>query len=148
MKKDFGKFWIPVMKNNFLEEAQKIAYRSTHRKHMTGCVIVNEDKIISNGWSHRGIWNRDKLYSTHAEIHALVRAQYKPSATMIYIVTVARKSGKTTNATPCFSCATALIAAGIDYAIYSTGEFTLLNGEILYLPDALRELKVYSKIDE
>lgn len=130
-----------------IDEAIKIAKRSTHAKHQTGCVIVDRQKtpiLISNGWSHKGNWDYGTgLYSVHAEIHALIRARPKNLHGCVAIIaTIARKSGSVTNAAPCLTCAMALIASGIETVYYTVWTQEI---RLMYLPDAIESanLKVY-----
>jgi deoxycytidylate deaminase len=139
--------------NYHIDSAIKIALRSMHKKHLTGCVIVDNpsDSIISNGWSHTGQWRRSGLYSVHAEIHALIRGKHQDlTDCTCYIACLAKKSGAITNAQPCLSCATALVGYGITLVHYTIpGIYTTTNEcftSSMFLPDAIdsAELKVYN----
>jgi len=134
-----------------INEAIKVARRSTHKKHMTGAVIVSpSDEIVSNGWAHTGSWRMRELYSMHAELHAIYRARHARRILhecQIYVATIARSSGAITSAKPCITCAAALLAVGIDTVHYTCYSSALLGNKTLtcYLPDDLSNLKVYSR---
>lgn len=142
-----------------IDEAIKIAKRSTHAKHQTGCVIVDVSSktpiIVSNGWSHKGNWDYGTgLYSVHAEIHALVRCKHLElnSNYVAYVATIARKSGNVVNSESCLTCATALVAAGITQVVFTVNQVhdsTAIS--TMFLPNAIESagLKVYrQKTDE
>lgn len=140
-----------------IHKALKIAERSTHRKHMTGCIIADVSGktpvIVSQGWSHIGNWDYGTgLYSVHAEIHALIRARpLSIKGCIAYVGTIARKSGNITNALPCLTCATALVAAGIEDVVYSvSGIGTLVQWKATNLPNAIKnaDLKIYKERNE
>lgn len=107
-----------------LELAIKLAHRSTNKRHKTGAVIVNSKTgdIISTGWSHKGqtTW-KTTPWSTHAEMHAILRAPHPKllEHATIYIATVCSKSGNLTSAKPCSSCGALLSGAGIKQVIYT-----------------------------
>lgn len=126
-----------------LEKATK---RSTHKRHMTGCVIVKKNKIISNGCSHSSSFRLNELSSIHAEIHALGRGRHDDLTNAVaYVMTMARKSGNLTNSAPCQTCAIALRAAGIKKAIYTVDNVTYTE---INLEEDLSHLKVYAKRKE
>jgi len=102
---------------DFLNEAKKIAERSSIRKHRTGVVFVRKNKIISNGWSHVPHYKLYGKRSLHAEMHALARGRRKNlSGAECWIVTLTR-CGNSVNSLPCLDCAIALYTAGI-YRVY------------------------------
>lgn len=109
-----------------IDYALKISERSTHRRHMTGCVIMERRKreVVSSGWSHMGTWRMRELYSMHAELHALLRARhinFNDGEYVAYIATIARVSGAVTVSKPCFCCANALFNAGIRHVVFTVG---------------------------
>lgn len=135
------------MNNTILSALLKSIDRSTHKRHMTGCVIVNrKNKILSNGCSHSSSFRLNELHSIHAEIHALGRGRHEDlDRAIAYIGTKARKSGNVVNSAPCLTCAIALRAAGIFDVFYTIGEneFKYLN-----LEDDLSHLKIYPRRTE
>ncbi len=107
-----------------IEEAIKIAKRSSTGKYAMGCVIVDQDhwEVISNGWSHVPNIKEWRLYSLHAELHALVRMRRNYVKNPVaYIAAISRKSGNYTLAKPCRDCAIALHSAGIFLVQYTVG---------------------------
>jgi deoxycytidylate deaminase len=129
----------------FIDEAKKVAGRSSIGKHMTGAVIAIDGRIISNGWSHVPHYKLRSKRSLHAEIHALARGRYKElERGVICIATIARRSGNYVSAKPCLDCAIALRAAGI-YQVY----YTLNNdwNDFLNLLDesVFDDLKIYER---
>ena len=132
-----------------IEEAIKIAKRSSTGKYMMGCVIVRNNEIISNGWAHIPTQRNWRLYSMHAEMHALVRGRRSDlQDAHIYIAAISRKSGMLTNARPCLDCVIALRAAGIFNCHYTTDTWNDL-GDIFVndesLEGRLKDFKVYNK---
>lgn len=128
-----------------IDEAKKIAGRSSIGKHMTGAVITLDGKIVSNGWSHVPHYKLTSKRSLHAEIHALGRARHiTVSGGVISIATIARRSRNFVSAKPCLDCAIALYAAGI-YDVY----FTVNNDENDYLnlghESTFADLKKYER---
>jgi len=140
-----------------MEEAIKVAQRSTHKRYMMGCVIVQRAEIISKGFQHSGTWRMRELFSMHAELHALFNLRHKRgqlSESTVYIAGIARKSGNVVPALPCVCCATALMHAGIYTVRYTSPVITVQSGENyfaetryatykIYLPDELENLKTY-----
>ena len=125
----------------------KATKRSTHSRWMTGCVIVDKNgKIISDGCSHASSFRINSLHSIHAEIHALARGRYKDLSDCIaFVQTIARKSGNTTVAKPCLTCAISLRTAGIKTAVFTVDSKKF---EILDLEKDISHLKVYPRRDE
>lgn len=123
--------------------ASVIARRSHNKKHKTGCVIAYPgDEVISTGWSHSGVWCIGDLYSVHSEIHAILRGRHVNLEGCVAYISTLTKSGKRTSAKPCVSCATALVAYGIDYAICTTSTGDI---EVVHLLEAIDTLKEYRK---
>lgn len=127
-----------------LDRVVKIAERSPFMKFGTGAMLLDKnDKIISEGWSHRGAIVMSELESVHAEIHALHRARFKKQPHTVVIATLSKKSGNVTSARPCINCALALHAAGIENVLYSMGKG---QWQKIALEDLLKtELKDYRK---
>lgn len=131
----------------FIDEAAKIAERSTIRTHKTGAVIVGGrryDTILTNGWSHTPHYElSDGKRSMHAEIHALGRGRhFNLKGAVCHIATISGKSGNRVSARPCLDCAIALKAAGI-----VTVHFTITKTKtaLIHLHDDrwFKNLKVY-----
>jgi deoxycytidylate deaminase len=136
------------MDKKIIKALNKATLRSTHIKHMTGCVIVDKKgKIISNGCAHTSSFRINQLNSIHAEIHALGRGRYKNlDGAIVYVQTIARKSGNVTLAKPCLTCAIALRTAGIKEVIYTIGfRGPFVDTAILDLEEDLSHLKVYPR---
>jgi pyrimidine deaminase RibD-like protein len=128
---------------DYLDEAIKIAKRSTIRTHKTGAVIVIGDEIVSNGWSHTPNYRLSNgKRSMHAEMHALARARHiHLQGAEIYVATLSGKSGNRVNACPCLDCAVALRSAMLFTAFYTVREST--NYLSLIRNDTFAGLKVY-----
>lgn len=132
---------------NFMDEAIKVAERSTHKRYMMGCVIVQRDEIIAKGFQHSGTWRMRELFSMHAELHALFNLRHKRGqlrGATIYVAGIARKSGNFVPAIPCICCATALIHANI-LLVHYTDSIDIGNyvERKIFLPDQLDNLKTY-----
>src|SRR5262245_2190977 len=125
-----------------IEEAIKIAKRSPMLRYQTGCVLVKNNEIISNGWSHKGT-NLGSLYSMHAELHALARGRHLDlRGAEAWIATISKKSGNLTSGKPCIRCIIALKSTGIENVYFTTKNdppiFSYLQTEWF-----LEEFKVY-----
>lgn len=109
---------------DYIDQAIKVAKRSSHKKFMMGAVVVNrQGEIIANGWQHSGTWRMRELYSTHAELHCLFKLRHMKGQLddcEIYVAGVARKSGNIVRAAPCIRCATSLFHAGFKHVYFST----------------------------
>ena len=131
---------------DYIEEAVKVARRSSIRTHKTGAIIVLGSKIISNGWSHVPEKPPQGLRSLHAEMHALARGRYRilRGATM-YVVTISGKSGNIVNGRPCLHCAIALHGASL--LCYHSIQHGIPNYQRFHYFDQLQHLKVYSELN-
>jgi len=132
-----------------IEEAIKIAKRSRSGKYQMGCVIARDGIILSNGWAHIPVQRNWKLYSMHAEMHALVRGRRSTlEGATAFIAAVSKKSGMYTIARPCYDCVIALRAAGIMEVAYTTDVWNDL-GDIFVnwesLEGRLKDFKVYNR---
>ncbi len=128
----------------------KATKRSTHRRHQTGCVIVDKKgEILSTGCSHASSLRMNELHSIHAEIHALGRGRFENlNGATAYICTIARKSGNFTFSAPCLTCAIALKVAGISKVIFTNGDNHPMKvhwNEMSVEEHALKNLKVYPR---
>lgn len=134
---------------NYMEEAIKVSERSTHKRYMMGCVVVQNNEIIAKGFQHSGTWRMRQLFSMHAELHALFNLRHRRGqldGAIAYVAGIARKSGNFVPAMPCACCATALIHAGILNVRYTDPSGPVLNmyfENSMYLPEALDGLKTY-----
>lgn len=132
-----------------IDKLVKIATRSSTGKYAMGCIITDErGRIVSNGWAHVPTMRHWKLYSLHAEMHAVARARHHSQLEngQCWIIALSRKSGKFTTAMPCRDCAIALMSFGVELAMYSTPLTNHLGTfEVGYLDKMLSELKVYNK---
>ena len=110
-----------MKEGELLALARKMALRSPVRRFQTGAVIFNNGQIVSSGWSHASDRNMVCYRSMHAEHHAIFRC---PSSELedatIVIATVSRKSGNTTDATPCAFCMQYIQRVGIREIIMTT----------------------------
>jgi deoxycytidylate deaminase len=101
-----------------IEEALKLAKRSSIRTHKTGCIIARGGEVLSTGWSHVPPMRARR--SIHAEMHALARGRHiNMNYATAYIATINGKSGNTVESRPCLECAIGLRAAGIHLATYT-----------------------------
>jgi len=127
-----------------IEEAIKIAKRSSTGKYMMGAVIMDRHgNILSNGWSHVPEMRRWPFFSLHAEMHALARGRHLDlDGKVCYIAAVSKKSGNVTSAMPCLHCAIALLSAGIREVYFTLNKPPYCG--IMDLNGSLRQLKVYN----
>jgi deoxycytidylate deaminase len=124
-----------------LEQALRLARRSTLRKHRLGCVIVKDGEVVSTGWAHEGGLNLCGLRSTHAEMHALMRARHLDLTGAVgYVACISARSGKHCLAKPCATCAAELLDRGI-----WTVHFTVETGisAVIDLEEETDTLKCY-----
>ncbi len=138
------KFFLLDPPKEIRKALHKATNRSTHKRHMSGCVIVNrKGDIISDGCSHASSFRLNELNSIHAEIHAVARGRHDNLRGCIaYIQTTARKSGNIVVGKPCLSCAISLRSVGIETAIYTVDNETFAG---LDLEADISHLKVYPK---
>lgn len=137
--------------NKEIEKAlRKAIARSTHKRYMTGCVIVSKSgEIVSAGCAHASNFRLRELHSIHAEIHALGRARHIDLSNAIaYVGTCARKSGNVTLSAPCLTCAVALRAAGIKLVYYTVPAVNHFRFFPCDLEADLSNLKVYPSREE
>lgn len=101
--------------------ARKMALRSPVRRFQTGAVIFNNGQVISSGWSHSTDRTMACYRSMHAEHHAISRCSGSEliGATIV-VVTVSRKSGNMTDATPCAFCMQYIQRVGIKEILMTT----------------------------
>lgn len=115
----------------FMSMTKVVALRSTCLRHRIGCVIVNDDKIVSTGYNgavtgaehclDKGCI-RDKLEipsgtkiemceSVHAEANALIQAGKYSKGGTLYV-----------NVTPCITCSKMIVNAGITRVVIPINE--------------------------
>jgi deoxycytidylate deaminase len=132
-----------TLNDYLIQELIKITNRSPLKRHMVGCILVSNNKIISNGWAHIGQYRLAEVNSMHSELHALGRGRHRNmKGATAFVMARARKSGNITFGRPCLCCSIALKSAGVEKVFYSTSgnSFKCLN-----LEDDLSKLKVYIK---
>lgn len=110
----------PSFDKIFLDFSKSLSSRSTCSRAKVGCIIVTENNanILSMGYNGgaAGVFNDclsqdpGKCGHLHAEINALIKMDYN---------NLCRRKMYSTTA-PCFSCATAIINAGIYSVLYET----------------------------
>lgn len=126
--------------NYYLDIAETVAERGTCLRRNFGAIIVNEDQIVSTGYTGapRGLRNcidsgvcvrenmnvpRGERYelcrSVHAEANAIISAdRVKMLGGTLYLVGKTLKSGELVeNASPCSMCKRLIINAGIHRVI-------------------------------
>ncbi len=115
------------MKSQFLKLAKKLAQKTINMRRGFGCVIVDGNKIISQGRNRRSHpatpdlqFNGMKYYGLHAEVEALLKAEASVSGFTIYIHGQNVCSGRSVNSWPCPLCEKILKERGIKKAIYTT----------------------------
>jgi len=129
---------------DFIDEAVKIAGRSSIGKHKTGAIFVRNGEIISNGWSHVPHYKlHSKKRSLHAELHALARARHlNLNGVECYVATLVSRNDNRVNGKPCLDCAIALKTAGIIWVTY-THQYLGVVDLNLSDPSTFDDLKVY-----
>lgn len=140
--------------NYYLDIAQSVSERSTCLRRRFGCVIVNNDEIVSTGYNGapRGRKNctelgecyREKLSvprgeryelcrSVHAEQNAIISASRKETiGADLYMVGINAKTGEVEpNSSSCMMCKRVVINAGINRVIVRepNNEYTIYNVE-------------------
>ena len=140
--------------NYYLDIAESVSERSTCLRRRFGCVIVNNDEIVSTGYNGapRGRKNctelgecyREKLSvprgeryelcrSVHAEQNAIISASRKETiGADIYMVGINAKTGEVEpNSSSCMMCKRVVINAGINRVIVRepNNEHTIYNVE-------------------
>jgi deoxycytidylate deaminase len=128
---------------NYIDEAIKIAKRSDIRKHKTGAILIRNEKIISNGWSHVPHY-KVRGRSLHAEMHALARARHLNLNSTECVVFTLSAAGNRVSGKPCLHCAIALRAAGITTVTYSHPYFGWASLD-LFDESTFDDLKVYER---
>ena len=126
---------------SFIDRAIRIAGRSTLRKHQLGCVIALDGEIVATGWAHESQTNLCGLWSTHAEMHALMRARHLDlTGAVAYVACVSVKSGLPRLGKSCATCATEMLARGIEVV-----HFTVDDGVagVMEIEDEIDTLKCY-----
>ncbi len=134
--------------NYYLDIAQAVSERGTCLRRNYGSIIVNNDEIISTGYTGApryrkncidlGFCMREKLgiprgeryelcRSVHSEANAIISASRKDMlGATLYLVGVDAKTGALVeNASSCSMCKRLVINAGIKDVVVRTGE----NGE-------------------
>lgn len=137
---------------NLKSELQKVTLRScASTKYQTGCIIRRVDsryeEILSKGWSHKDNGALNRLYSMHAEIHALSKLGKHRRENYVYdayIMTIRRDKGTLVNSAPCQSCAVTLQVGGVRRInwMVEDGMFVTLD---LTNDIALDQFKVYRR---
>ena len=89
----------------------KAAYKSNHKQHRIGCVLIKGGSIISRGW------NSSHIHSEHAMLNRAWR-QTDLAGGLVAIVRI-RKDGTLGNSKPCKLCVDRLIQAGIKRVLFS-----------------------------
>ena len=140
--------------NYYLDIAESVSERSTCLRRRFGCVIVNNDEIVSTGYNGapRGRKNctelgecyREKLSvprgeryelcrSVHAEQYAIISASRKETiGADLYMVGINAKTGEVEpNSSSCMMCKRVVINAGINRVIVRepNNEYTIYNVE-------------------
>ena len=140
--------------NYYLDIAQSVSERSTCLRRRFGCVIVNNDEIVSTGYNGapRGRKNctelgecyREKLSvprgeryelcrSVHAEQNAIISASRKETiGADLYMVGINAKTGEVEpNSSSCMMCKRVVINAGINRVIVRepNNEYTIYKVE-------------------
>ena len=140
--------------NYYLDIAESVSERSTCLRRRFGCVIVNNDEIVSTGYNGapRGRKNctelgecyREKLSvprgeryelcrSVHAEQNAIISASRKETiGADLYMVGINAKTGEVEpNSSSCMMCKRVAINAGINRVIVRepNNEYTIYNVE-------------------
>jgi dCMP deaminase len=118
----------------FIEIAQIVAKRSTCDRAHVGCVLVLENRILTTGYngSPSGESHCDDaghlldgghcIRTIHAEINALLQAAANGVSTQFATAYVTHF--------PCYSCAKALVNAGIKRLVYAEDYF---NNQMAYI---------------
>lgn len=116
----------------FLEKAARIAQKS-NMTHKHGCIIVQDDVIIAEGWN-KITKHYNHSFSIHAEVDAIKKFKkiYNKSLlsqTEMYIVRIGSKymDNCLKYSKPCENCQSVIMHYGIPKVFYSTNyEFDLI----------------------
>lgn len=104
----------------YMNKAAQLAYRS-NMSHKHGCLIVNNDEILSSGYNHTYIHMYHR-YSCHAEYEALrkIKKNTNLANAEMYIVRIGTNHLKLSK--PCDACTKLIMKANIGKVYYSYGE--------------------------
>lgn len=108
-----------------IKTAEYYAKRSGIKTFSTGAVIIlpKIDYQVSEGWSHFSYYNLANYRSIHAELHAILRNNYRKTlrGTTCYICTIRNKSGNIGLAKPCEHCMACLYEVGVKTVVFTIG---------------------------
>ena len=110
------------MKPKFFDLARKLSYKSTHKKHRLGAVIVRKDKILGIGFNQ--LKTSPKANTAYNQIHAEIDAlkdRYNKNfnGATIYVYRELQ-NGSLGLAKPCIYCQEALKKKGIKQCFYTS----------------------------
>jgi len=91
----------------------------------SGAIIVHKDDIISSGWSHVSVVCFGRIFSIHAEQHAISRCISNYGRNLvdcrIFIATINRCGNLAMSSAPCEECQKRIDKVGISAeAVYFT----------------------------
>lgn len=122
----------PSWDNIWMKMARTLAKRSVDKRTRVGAIIVPDDNTRVLALGYNGDWKGGpniaesdepgKSGFLHAELNALIKLDFSEQRKKVMYVTVS----------PCASCASAIINAGISEVIYD---------ELYRLPDGIERLK-------
>ena len=107
----------------FCQRAAQLARKSTLLQ-QHGCVIVKDNRIVSEGHNHYTQFPMAHAFSIHSEIDALSKIKrrgrkYLEACTLI-VVRIAKNNNEMKMSMPCAHCMRALNQCGIGRVLYSS----------------------------
>lgn len=101
--------------NRLSKKLAELTTYSDHTQHRMSCVIVDKNRIISEGYNQikTDVKSNHPYKSTHAELDAIVDAKNKDIKGCTAYVYRMNRNGELSNAKPCPSCENLLKLAGI-----------------------------------
>jgi deoxycytidylate deaminase len=110
------------MKNRFFQAARKASFKSTHRQHKIGCVLVYKNKIVSVGFNQLKTHpeSTHPYKSIHAEFDAIYKSNSLALSDCDLYVYREDKKGKPAIAKPCKYCDLLIKQVGIKNVYYTS----------------------------
>lgn len=109
------------MKNKFFDLAKKLSYKSDHRQHKIGGVLVKKSKIISVGFNKLRTHTKSNnpWKSVHCEFDVILGCTKEELAGSSIYIYRQHQDGSSANSKPCKYCAMLIKESGIKKVYYT-----------------------------